>query len=209
MARSGIAENATIISQNYNSSFLVNRRIANENTDALFRTRIGILQCLPTNDQESGNYRDAQINKAKISFLEFRNRVNEQSVLITRELAELNAKAIAINRKIIESNDEISKFNEQMLSENNVLLMTTKTDEPETQPVNAEEVVQQDNSFLEPTSSIVENTALAIRDLRTFSTSNSNAIDELLALSETNRAQANMNAQVITFYFLMDLINSE
>lgn len=37
IARSQQAENSTLAAQNYNGSFLVNRRIANENTDALFR----------------------------------------------------------------------------------------------------------------------------------------------------------------------------
>ena len=34
---SQVAENNTTSAQNYNAAFLVNRRIANENTDALFR----------------------------------------------------------------------------------------------------------------------------------------------------------------------------
>ena len=37
IARSQVAENSTLANQNYNAAFLVNRRIANENTDALFR----------------------------------------------------------------------------------------------------------------------------------------------------------------------------
>ena len=37
IARSQVAENNTTSAQNYNAAFLVNRRIANENTDALFR----------------------------------------------------------------------------------------------------------------------------------------------------------------------------
>ena len=110
IARSQVAENSVLANQNYNAAFLVNRRIANENTDALFRyvpalpppspphlisshpfpintafgsVRTGILQRVPAPDQLTQDFKEAMLNKARIEFLIFRSKVNEQATALS------------------------------------------------------------------------------------------------------------------------------
>jgi hypothetical protein len=122
MLRSKVAENAALIAKNYNSAFLGNRQLANENTDALFRNRIALMQCLPATNEVEVNYREAKINQTKLAFLDHRSAVNAQVLSITQDMAALNAQAIAINRRIMETNEAIREKNSALISENTALI---------------------------------------------------------------------------------------
>lgn len=111
LLRAKTSENAALISKNYNSAFMGNRQLANENTDAIFRNKIALMQSLPSNNQAEINYREAKINEAKLQFLDHRSALNAQVVAITKDLAILNEHAIAINRRIMETNEAIKDMN--------------------------------------------------------------------------------------------------
>lgn len=111
MLRAKVSENAALIAKNYNSSFMGNRQLANENTEAIFRNKIALMQCLPSNNQAEVNYREAKINEAKLQFLDHRSALNAQVMAITKDMAILNEHAIAINRRIMETNEAIKEMN--------------------------------------------------------------------------------------------------
>ncbi len=117
LTRSVIAENAALIAKNYNSAFLGNRQLANENTDALFRNRIALAQSLPSGTDVEINFREATINAAKLAFLNHRSHLNAQVLSISQELAALNAQAIAVNRRIMEANEGIKDQNSALIGE--------------------------------------------------------------------------------------------
>lgn len=184
IARSQQAENSTLAAQNYNGSFLVNRRIANENTDALFRVRSNILQRLPANDSLSKDYKDSMINRSKVEFLAFRSRVNELATSITKELAAVTAMSIAINKRIQEANDEIKDFNIKMLNDN--------------RSVYAELVC---DTTVVPTESInkalIEENLAALQDLVFHATANTADTDQLLLMTEQNNNDVMADAKLI------------
>lgn len=117
LLRAKTSENAALISKNYNSAFMGNRQLANENTDAIFRNKIALMQSLPSNNQAEINYREAKINEAKLQFLDHRSALNAQVVAITKDLAILNEHAIAINRRIMETNEAIKDMNAALNAE--------------------------------------------------------------------------------------------
>jgi hypothetical protein len=117
LARSVVAENAALISKNYNAAFLGNRQLANENTDALFRNRIALAQSLPADSEVEINFREATINQAKLAFLDHRSAVNGQVLSISQDLAALNAQAISINKRVLEANESIKDFNSALIGE--------------------------------------------------------------------------------------------
>lgn len=122
LLRSKVAENAALINKNYNAAFLGNRQLANENTDALFRNRIALLQALPVNNEVQINYREAKINQAKLAFLDHRSTLNAQVLSISQDLAAVNAAAIAVNRRIMETNEQIKEKNSALIAENTALI---------------------------------------------------------------------------------------
>lgn len=122
LLRSKVAENTALIAKNYNAAFLGNRQLANENTDALFRNRIALMQALPTNNEVEINYREAKINQAKLAFLDHRSVVNGQVLSISQDMAAVNAQAIAVNRRIMETNEAIREKNSALIAENTTLI---------------------------------------------------------------------------------------
>jgi len=182
LTRSVIAENAALINKNYNAAFLGNRQLANENTEQIFRNRVALASTLPTNDQVQTNYREAMINKAKLTYLDHRSRLNEQVLSISHDMAALNAQAIAINRRIMEANEAIREFNSAMIAENTRLLdggLNTHAPTPES---NAE---------------LVAANAAKIAEIQGRADTNIATIDELYATTETNRNNANANSKQI------------
>jgi len=180
LARSVVAENAALISKNYNAAFLGNRQLANENTDALFRNRIALAQSLPSNTEVEVNFREATINAAKLAFLDHRSSVNSQVLSISQDMAALNAQAIAINRRVMEANESIKDFNSALIAENSRLIENGQgTPTPES------------NAAL-----IAANAAL-IAKIGGRVSGNNSAIDELMAATETNRKNALANSDQI------------
>lgn len=115
LLRSKVAENSALIAKNYNAAFLGNRQLANENTDALFRNRIALMQCLPAGNEVQVNFREAKINQAKLAFLDHRSVVNGQVLSISQDMAAVNAQAIAVNRRIMETNESIREKNSALI----------------------------------------------------------------------------------------------
>ena len=80
--RSNIEENRYLILKNYVAAFVGNRQLANQNTDDIFQNRIAILENieLDESNQVQVNFRESQINKAKVDFLDHRAKLNETVV---------------------------------------------------------------------------------------------------------------------------------
>jgi len=180
MLRSKVAENAALINKNYNAAFLGNRQLANENTDALFRNRIALMQCLPANNEVEINYREAKINQAKLAFLDHRSVVNAQVLSITQDMAAVNAQSIAVNRRIMETNETIREKNSALIAENTTLIghdHGTPTPEGNAQ--------------------IVAANAAKIDEIRARVGTNGDTMDALEAQTDTNRTAAIENSHQI------------
>lgn len=182
--RSKVAENAALIAKNYNAAFLGNRQLANENTDALFRNRIALFQCLPTNTDVERNYREAKINQAKLEFLDHRSTLNGQVLSISQDQAALNAQAIAINRRIMETNESIREKNSALIAENTSLIGHNHgTPTPE------------------GNAAIVAANSAKIAEINARVNTNGNAMDALEATTDTNRTAALENSHQIAQRF--------
>ena len=183
MARSNVSENSVMISQNYSSAFMVNRRIANENMDAMFRVRCGIIQCLPVRDELSFQFREAQLNSMKIDFLSFRSKADSDATKITADLAELAATSVAINKRILEANEDIRQYNLRIMEDNNVLLLDKL------------KAVMEDLNAGTNLKLLLENSE-KLRELDMHSTATSAAIDRLLLTTEATKAAIAINTEV-------------
>jgi len=181
LTRSVVAENSALISKNYNAAFLGNRQLANENTDALFRNRIALAQCLPSSTDVEVNYREASINKAKLAFLDHRSTVNGQVLSITQDMAALNAQAIAINRRIMEANENIKDFNSKLISENTAWLDGSL----------------HHHATPEGNAAMIAANAAKIAAITERVHGNNRAAEELLATTEANRNAALANSAQI------------
>jgi len=179
LLRSKIAGNAALILKNQNSAFLGNRQLANENTDALFRNRIALLQTLPTTTEVEVNYREAVINKARLDFLEHRSQVNADVLAVAEDLASLNTQAIAISRRIMEANERVKEFNAARIAENTALIGASHNPTPES---NAQLIAANGVK-------IAEITARAAR--------NSDSMDHVADHAEQNKAAILKNAAEI------------
>jgi hypothetical protein len=180
MLRAKVAENTALISKNYNAAFLGNRQLANENTDALFRNRIALMQCLPATNAVEINFREAKINQAKLAYLDHRSAVNAQVLGISQDMAAVNAQAIAVNRRIMETNESIREKNSALIAENTTLIGHDHgTPTPE------------GNAAL-----IAANSA-KIDEIKARVFTNSTTMDALETQTDTNRAAAIENSHQI------------
>jgi hypothetical protein len=184
MARSMVSENSMMISQNYSSAFMVNRRIANENMDAMFRVRCGIIQCLPVQDELSFQFREAQFNKMKIDFLSFRSKADANATRITADLAELAATSVEINKSISEANEEIRQYNLRMLKENAFLFERLQF---ELQSV-----------CVESNLALLQSNSDKLRELAQHANTTAISIDRLLQATEDTRSAITANTEVTT-----------
>jgi len=180
LLRSKVAENTALINKNYNSAFLGNRQLANENTDALFRNRIALFQALPSNNEVETNFREAKINQAKLAFLDHRSTVNGQVLSISQDLAAVNAQAIAVNRRIMDTNETIREKNSALIAENTSLIgFNHGTPTPESN------------------AAIVAANAAKIEEIKSRVATNSATLDALETQTDANRAAALENSQQI------------
>jgi len=180
LTRSMAAENNALILKNYNSAFLGNRQLANENTEAIFRNRINLLQCLPTTSDVEVNYREAMINKQKLLFLKHRSRLNASVIGISEDMAAVNAQLIAINRRVMEANELIKNFNAGLIAEFDGLYDAKPTPTPESN------------------AALIAANAAEIQAIGDNVRNNNGSIDELTAAIETNRAAILANAVQIS-----------
>jgi len=180
LTRSLVGENAALIAKNYNSAFLGNRQLANENTDAIFRNRVALLQCLPSTNDVETNFREAMINKAKLAFLKHRSKLNSQVVSISHDVAAVNAQAIAINRRIMETNEQIREFNSGLIAENADMIGATYNPTPESN------------------AAIIAANSADIHEISQRVHQNNASIEELIATADANRAAILANAQQIS-----------
>jgi len=179
LTRSTVAENAALIAKNYNAAFLGNRQLANENTEALFRNRIALLQCLPTSNDVETNFREASINKARLDFLKHRSGLNAQVLSISQEMAALNHMAIEVNRRVMEANETIKEYNSEAIAYNTALIGAAHHPTPETN------------------ASLIANNTATIEEIRKRVASNNSTRDTLVASTDANRVAIIANAESI------------
>jgi len=179
LTRSTVAENAALIAKNYNAAFLGNRQLANENTEALFRNRHALLQCLPTSNDVEVNFREAMVNKAKLDFLKHRSNLNAQVLSISQEMSALNHMAIEINRRVVEANEAIKEFNSDQIAQNTALIGAAHNPTPESN------------------AALIAGNAASIEEIRKRVNSNNGTRDVLVASTETNRAAIIANSEQI------------
>ena len=114
-------ENASLIAKNYASAFGGNRQLTNQNTDDLFRNRLGILRAMALHageDLVKQAYVDALQIKEKLAFLEHKATLNYQVLDLTLKMAEANGKGIAVNSRVMDTNEEIVHFNAEYIASN-------------------------------------------------------------------------------------------
>ena len=121
-SRQMIEENRSMILNNYTSSFSGNNRLANINTDEIFKNRNSILSKIKKNNIIEENFVVAEKNKAELDFLEHQSKLNSTNLEISKEMSEINTKLIEINKKIMKTNESIVSFNLKQIHHNKNLL---------------------------------------------------------------------------------------
>ena len=141
-SRQLIEENRLMILNNYSSAFSGNNRLANANTEEIFRNRNFILSKIKVNSEHEEKFVEAEKNKANLDLLEQQSKLNSINLQISNEMAEINSKLIEINKKIMKANEEIVSFNTKQLNHNSNLLEkkfdVSKIDEKDHNSLNQE-----------------------------------------------------------------------
>ena len=101
--RAIIEENRALLMKNYASALQGNRNIANQNTDDIFKNRVGILDALKCDGQVQENFRNTKYNESNVDFLEHR-------ALMNKRVATTNTAMTAANAKLIEINTTIARY---------------------------------------------------------------------------------------------------
>ena len=184
LARSLVQENQALIAKNYNSAFMGNRQLANQNTEDLFRNRYAIYRNM-TVDASSAvqvNYREAMTNRAKIEFLEHRSSLNTKVLEITLEMAQINAQLIGVNAKVMDANQGILDFNASCISKNSDLLKSG---------ISAADASPESNAAI-----IAEN-ANRIATIRGRAAENRDRVNAVQVEAEGNRVKIMTNTELI------------
>jgi len=127
-ARSMIEENRSNIFQNYSATFMGNRNMANENTDAIYKNRTAILDALKVNGQVQENFRNSKYNESTIEYLNNMCLLNNRMAKGNEKMSEINTDAIAVNAMVLASNEEIVNFNAAQIETNAKLLAGIQAD---------------------------------------------------------------------------------
>ncbi|MEC9248813.1 MAG: hypothetical protein VX986_07315 [Pseudomonadota bacterium] len=182
--RSNIEENRYLILKNYVAAFVGNRQLANQNTDDIFENRIAILENvdLDENNPAQVNFREAQINKAKVDFLDHRAKLNETVLAVNEDLLNVNEVLISVNERILEANELIKTFNSHEIDANKNLLEGDIAPEEASPESNAE---------------VVASNAERIRELTEIALSNSDRIESIYDAVATHRQIIQENSDSI------------
>merc|ERR1712166_760740 len=116
--RAVIEENRALLMKNYASALQGNRNVATQNTDDIFKNRVGILDSLKTEGQVQENFRNTKYNESNVDFLEHRSQINNRVAKGCVAMAAANAKLIELNGMIMESNGAIVQFNNSAIETN-------------------------------------------------------------------------------------------
>ena len=184
LTRSLVLENQALIAKNYNSAFLGNRQLVNQNTDDVFRNRYAIFRHIPADqsDPVQLNFRDALGNRAKIEFLEHRSVLNSKMLNTTLKMVHLNAQLIAINSEIMETNRGIVEFNSASIAKNTEFLKSG---------ISASGATPESNAAF-----IAENTRRIVA-IRQRADQNSDLVSTVRQESESNKVKILANTELI------------
>ncbi len=182
--RSNIEENRYLILKNYVAAFVGNRQLANQNTDDVFQNRIAILENmdLDESDQVQVNFRESQINKAKVDFLDHRAKLNETVLSVNEDLLNVNEVLIQVNERILEANELIKNFNAREIQENRNLIGGG---------------VVPGNATPESNAKVVEANAERVKELRAIADANSERIESIYEAVATHRQIIQENSDSI------------
>lgn len=123
-----VVDQSRMIAKNYDSAFLGNRQLANQNTDDLFRNRLDIIRSLEAGGGVTQqDYREALRNKTKLEYLEHLSRLNETVLKVAGEMAEINVRMEAVVEEVTGTNETVVVFNSGMIESNNDLLQKRET----------------------------------------------------------------------------------
>lgn len=121
-SRAIIEENRHMILSNYAAAFIGNRQLANQNTDDIFRNRELILRQHISKSALETSFIEAQLDLAKLEFLEHRSQLNSSVLTISEKMEKINQLLTEANQEIMAANQSIVSFNRGHIDHNNRLL---------------------------------------------------------------------------------------
>merc|ERR1740130_1305192 len=179
--RAVIEENRSLIIKNYASALQGNRNVANQNTDDIFKNRVGILDSLKVDGQVQENFRNTKYNESNVDFLEHRSQINNRVAKGCVAMAAANAKLIEINGMIMESNAAIVTFNQSAVETNQKLL----------------EGIQADKATPETNAARIEANYKQIKVIKDHAAKYDEKVEAMLAKAMENRTNIEANAKDI------------
>merc|ERR1712166_359503 len=179
--RAIIEENRALLMKNYASALQGNRNVANQNTDDIFKNRVGILDSLKCDGQVQENFRNTKYNESNVDFLEHRSQINNRVAKGCVAMAAANAKLIEINGMIMESNAAIVTFNNSAIETNQKLL----------------EGIQADKATPESNAARIEANYKQIKVIKDHAAKYDEKVEAMLAKALENRTNIEANAKDI------------
>jgi len=179
--RAVIEENRNLLLKNYASALQGNRNVANQNTDDIFKNRVGILDSLKVDGQVQENFRNTKYNESNLDFLEHRSQINNRVAKGCVAMAAANAKLIELNGMIMESNGAIVQFNQAAIETNQKLL----------------EGIQADKATPEANAARIAANTKNIEMIVTHGAKYDDKVEGMMAVALVNRSNIEANAKDI------------
>ncbi len=173
--KANIEENRNMIISNYSSALNINTDLAKNNTENIFKNKISLLSRIIVNDENEELYILQQKDKVKLEYFSHLITINEKTLKILKQIADINSQLIKINEDIMKFNQYIVEFNKkniesnkEMMKEDNTCPEFTEEDYKKIEEDNKKEAMN-----LEKKSKFNQN---LIRDISKQATENSNSI---------------------------------
>jgi hypothetical protein len=206
--RNMIKLNRLMIEQNQGDALDGNIRMANVNTEDIFKRMRNTIKALPEDTDLKKEFKKAILDKVELEFLAYKSRLNADIISINKALIEANKIFMEIDNKDIQITENIINFNTKAIAKANEWLNIgiQGADNP-TPEDNAKLVAANKEKILEIekiTAENYKNNAASRGEIlldREKIRSNAKDIYDKRGTLESNRAEIETNADIVAAFF--------
>lgn len=206
--RNMVKLNRLMIEQNHGNVLDGNIRMANVNTEDIFRRMRDTIKALPEDTDLKKEFKKAILDKVELEFLDYKSKLNADIISINNALIEVNKIFMEIDRKDIQITENIIRFNAKAISKANDWSKggISGADNP-TPERNTEMIAANKEKILEIekiTAENYKNNAAGRGEIlldREKIKANTKDIYDKRDMIESNRAEIETNADIIAGFF--------
>ena len=206
--RNMIKLNRLMIEQNQGDALDGNIRMANVNTEDIFKRMRNTIKTLPEDTDLKKEFKKAILDKVELEFLAYKSRLNADIISINKALIEANKIFMEIDNKDIQITENIINFNTKAIAKANewsnggIPGADNPTPEGNAKLVaaNREKVLEIDNITAENYKNNAAGRGEILLD-REKIRSNAKDIYDKRGIIESNRAEIETNADIVAAFF--------